>query len=84
MALVAPLPTVVEHSRSRRWVVPVHWHLLSLDAPTVAVLWAWSFARAADVHPSGSALAVLGIGTWLIYVADRLLDARSPTHSALR
>jgi hypothetical protein len=84
VALAAPLPTVVEHSRSRLWDLPAHWHLLSLDAPTVAVLWAWSFARAADVHPSGSALAVLGIGTWLLYVADRLLDARSPVRHPLR
>lgn len=84
MALAAPLPTVVERRRSRLWGLPVDWHLLSLDAPTVAVLWAWSLARATEVHPSGSALAVLGIGTWLIYVADRLLDASSPTHTALR
>jgi hypothetical protein len=55
----------------------VFWHLLSLDAPTVAMLWAWAFARAAHVRASASDLAVLGIGTWLIYVADRLLDSRA-------
>jgi hypothetical protein len=33
------------------------------------------------VSVSVSALAVLGVGTWLIYVADRLLDAR-PAQSA--
>lgn len=55
----------------------VSWHLLSLDAPTVAILWAWAFARAAHVRASASAIAVLGIGTWLIYVADRLLDSRA-------
>jgi hypothetical protein len=58
--------------------------LLSLDAPTVAVLWAWSFARAAQIHAPTAAIAVLGVGTWLIYVADRLLDVRSPGNSALR
>jgi hypothetical protein len=66
--------------RQRRASLPgvfVFWHLLSLDAPTVAVLWAWAFARAAHVHASASALAVLGVGTWLIYVADRLLDSRA-------
>lgn len=62
--------------RSRLAVVPVYWHLLSVDAPTVAVLWAWSLAHAIRVEPSASSLAVLGIGTWLIYVADRLLDGR--------
>jgi hypothetical protein len=84
VAFAAPLPTVAEHSRSRLWAVPVYWHLLSLDAPTVAVLWAWSFARATQVHPSLTALAVLGIGTWLIYVADRLLDSRFSPHRDLR
>lgn len=56
--------------------IPIYWHLLSLDAPTVAVVWAWSFARAAQVHASPVSLAVLGLGTWLIYVVDRLLDSR--------
>jgi hypothetical protein len=45
----------------------------------VAVLWAWSFERAVGGRTSVAALAVLGLGTWLIYVADRLLDAR-PAH----
>lgn len=64
--------------------VAVYWHFLSLDAPTVAVLWAWSFARALGVAVSASAIAVLGIGAWIIYVADRLLDARWGDHGALR
>ena len=76
MALAAPLP-VAERRGSRLWRVPVYWHLLSLDAPTLAVLWAWSFARAAGVWARPSSLAVLGVGTWLIYVADRLLDVRA-------
>ena len=57
--------------------VPVYWHLLSLDAPTLAVLWAWSLARAVGAPVSWPALAVLGLGTWLLYIADRLLDSRS-------
>ena len=56
--------------------VPVYWHLLSLDAPTLAVLWGWSLARAVNAPVSWSTLAVLGIGTWLLYIADRLLDGR--------
>ncbi|MFY9747088.1 MAG: hypothetical protein WA891_04090 [Acidobacteriaceae bacterium] len=83
MALAAQLPTVAER-RSRLWGIPVYWHLLSLDAPTVAVLWAWSFARAAAIRPSRCALAVLGVGTWLLYVADRLLDSRSVGYRPLR
>lgn len=84
MALAAQLPTVVERSHSRLWGIPVYWHLLSLDAPTVAVLWALTFAQAAGVHAPITALAVLGIGTWLIYVADRLLDNRAADASGLR
>jgi hypothetical protein len=80
------VPVVAE--QRRRASLPgvfVSWHLLSLDAPTVAVLWAWAFARAAHVHAASGAIAVLGIGTWLIYVADRLLDSRDGTaRTALR
>jgi len=77
VALAAQIPRVCERPRSRLLRGALYWHLLSLDAPTVAVLWAWSFERAAGVRISVSALAVLGLGTWLIYVADRLLDARA-------
>lgn len=66
-----------ERRRSRVAAIPVFWHLLSLDAPTVAVLWAWSFARGTHVQASAVTLAVLGIGTWLLYIADRLLDGRA-------
>ncbi len=50
------------------------WHLLSLDAPTVAVLWSWSVAAALGVRLPASALLLLALGTWLVYVADRILD----------
>jgi len=76
VAFAVQVPRVCERPRSRLLRGALYWHLLSLDAPTVAVLWAWSFERAAGVRISISALAVLGLGTWLIYVADRLLDAR--------
>jgi hypothetical protein len=74
--VVASLPRVSAGRRSLFAAVPVYWHLLSLDAPTVAVLWAWSFARVAHVRPDVNSLAVLAIGTWLLYIADRLLDGR--------
>ena len=48
------------------------------------MLWAWSFASAAQVQIPFVSIAVLGVGTWLIYVADRLLDVHSPAHPALR
>ena len=50
------------------------WHLLSLDAPTVAALWSWFFARAMHLHIPLFAPLLLALGTWLLYVADRILD----------
>ncbi len=50
------------------------WHLLSLDAPTVAALWCWALARAAGLRLPFLAPLMLAMGTWLLYVADRLLD----------
>jgi hypothetical protein len=87
VAFAVQVPRACERPRSRLLRGALYWHLLSLDAPTVAVLWAWSFERAAGVHTSLSALAVLGLGTWLIYIADRLLDARrarSPSASGAK
>jgi hypothetical protein len=54
--------------------LPQWWHLLSLDAPTVAALWSWSIAAALHVRLPLSALLLLAMGTWLVYVADRILD----------
>jgi hypothetical protein len=52
------------------------WHLLSLDAPTVAVLWTWFIASANHVRlPLASALA-MAITVWMLYAADRLMDTR--------
>ena len=55
------------------WALPT---ALSLDAPLVAVLWQELFAASFGVtllwyHP-----VILGLSVWLIYVADRLLDAK--------
>ncbi|HTX42581.1 MAG TPA: hypothetical protein VMD25_12175 [Acidobacteriaceae bacterium] len=78
MALASPAPVFFTRERRQSLLraVPVYWHFLSLDAPTVAVLWAWSFTRAVAATVSWSAIAVLGLGTWLLYVGDRLLDSR--------
>jgi hypothetical protein len=50
------------------------WHLLSLDAPTVAALWSWFFARAMHLRLPLLPALLLALGTWLLYVADRILD----------
>jgi len=51
------------------------WHLLSLDAPTVAALWTWFIARCCRIHlPVAAPLAML-LAVWIVYAADRVLDA---------
>src|SRR5271163_1595111 len=67
---------VSPHNRvvDRVWLWP---NLLSLDAPVVALLWQVLFARCfhARVEVLPSVLLVLAV--WLIYAADRTLDAWS-------
>ena len=74
--------------RSRLSRVLQLWHLASLDAPTVAVVWALAFAWALGVHLAGWVPLLLACGTWTVYVGDRLLDAyraiRSHDFRALR
>jgi hypothetical protein len=52
------------------------WHLLSLDAPTVAALWTFFLARANHIALPATSIAAMGVAVWLLYAADRLLDAR--------
>jgi hypothetical protein len=50
------------------------WHLLSLDAPTVAVVWTWFVARTSQVALTIELYAAMFIAVWLLYAVDRLLD----------
>jgi hypothetical protein len=62
------------------WVAPLPlriWHLTSLDAPTVAVVWTLSFAWSANLRLPWRALVLLALAAWVVYVGDRLLDART-------
>lgn len=54
-----------------------YWHLASLDAPTVAVVWACGFAWAAHVRLPLWAPLLLALLVWTFYVFDRLLDAQA-------
>jgi hypothetical protein len=73
--VLAPTPLATAARRTFRFHALFRWwHLLSLDAPTVAALWSWSFARAMHIHLPWSAPLLLALGTWLIYIADRILD----------
>jgi hypothetical protein len=58
--------------------------LWSLDAPTVAALWCWAFGRAVRLRLDAWLPIALALGTWLFYVADRLLDARFSPQSTLQ
>ena len=64
---------------ARLWLWP---NLLSLDAPVVAVLWQILFARCFQVPVDAVAALLLLATVWLIYAADRTLDAwRGDFHS---
>ena len=52
------------------------WHLLSLDAPTVAFSWVVLFAAALHVPHALPEAAALACAVWLVYASDRLLDVR--------
>lgn len=52
------------------------WHLLSLDAPTVAALWTWFIARTIHLRLPLVSILTMFIAVWILYAADRLLDAR--------
>jgi hypothetical protein len=52
------------------------WHLLSLDASTVAALWTLFIARCSGIGLQWTAPAAMFVAVWIIYAADRLLDAR--------
>ena len=54
-----------------------YWHLLSFDAPTVAVVWSLAFAWIAHVRLPLWLITLQALVVWAVYVGDRLLDARS-------
>jgi hypothetical protein len=60
------------------------WHLLSLDAPAIAALWTWFIAFANHVVIPISSTVSMALAVWILYAADRLMDARclniDPSH----
>ncbi len=52
------------------------WHLLSLDAPAVAATWTVFVAWCAGVRLSIADPIAMFLAVWILYAADRLLDAR--------
>lgn len=59
------------------------WHLLSLDAPTVATLWTWFVARTIHLRLPAVSLLAMFLAVWMLYAADRLLDATTSSPSNL-
>lgn len=72
---IAAAATRQRSARRIAWLE--RWHLLSLDAPTVATVWTWFLARSfrAAVYPW--TLAAMFLAVWILYAGDRLLDARA-------
>lgn len=64
------------------WRLASLWHLTSLDAPTVAVVWSLAFAWAAGLRLPPWIPLLLALAAWAVYIADRLLDARSALRTA--
>jgi hypothetical protein len=56
------------------------WNILSIDAPTVAAVWALLFARANGVRLGGSEVIDLSLIVWLIYTGDRIFDGWRATN----
>lgn len=52
------------------------WHLLSLDAPSVAAIWTWFLAASSGIRLPLPSVAAMFLAVWVIYIADRLLDTR--------
>jgi hypothetical protein len=74
--LVPPLHPRPHHSALALW------HLLSLDAPTVASVWVVFVARCTGLRLPWTAPAAMFVAVWMLYAADRLLDARPQANGA--
>jgi len=79
----ATQPAATPSTRTAQLRIPLldHWHLLSLDAPSVAALWTWLLAAANHIHLPPTAILAMAIAVWTLYAADRLLDARKDTRT---
>jgi uncharacterized membrane protein YphA (DoxX/SURF4 family) len=75
-------PVVFAEQRKPIWLYP---NLLSLDAPLVAVAWLYVFAETwRVVYLPSTTYVSLALVVWVLYVADRLLDASAGTSGSAR
>jgi hypothetical protein len=63
------------------WLYP---NLLSLDAPLVSLAWLHVFSQTWRLYLPWEVYLSLGLGVWVIYAADRLLDVAMAGASGLR
>lgn len=79
MATTVASPALQRHS------LVAQWHLFSLDAPCVAIVWTLFFARSFRVVLQPRTLCALGLVVWMLYVADRIADGlRAGAHMEAR
>ena len=75
-AASASAPSAIRPAAIPFWLWP---NILSLDAPLVALVWQDFIARCyPPATPSPAARFALFLAVWAIYIADRLLDVRTP------
>ncbi|MFL6518691.1 MAG: hypothetical protein ACJ8NS_00565 [Chthoniobacterales bacterium] len=69
---------LVRGPRTAQRAVPIVWlNLVCLDAPVVAVVWLWLFARTFHMPLRIGNAVALFLTAWLIYLGDRFADAIS-------
>jgi hypothetical protein len=74
--LSAGRDAALRRPRTAQRAVPTIWlNLVCLDAPVVAVVWQWLFARTFELTAHAGNSAALFLTAWLIYLGDRLADA---------
>jgi hypothetical protein len=70
------VPALFAPARSATPNLLGYWHLLSLDAPTVAAVWTVFVSRAVHVALPLYSPCAMFLAVWMIYACDRLMDAR--------
>ncbi|MGH8012119.1 MAG: hypothetical protein ACREQ4_06460 [Candidatus Binataceae bacterium] len=63
-----------EYAASKHFPLWLWPNVLSLDAPLVAIVWQFFFATCFDIRIGAGSLAFLGVGVWIVYASDRVLD----------
>ena len=82
--LTPPASTYRGSAGAPRWLLPWLWiHILSLDAPIVAISWARLFAESIGIKRLlPGVYTLLFFAVWVIYLVDRLIDT-APWKAAL-